>query len=67
MTMETLREKQEKLQEVENQIKVLQEQFDSSEQEKETVGEGSPDVTTHSVYLPHIYILCFSQHCIVNH
>ncbi|XP_070836417.1 dynein axonemal heavy chain 6 [Chaetodon trifascialis] len=35
MTMVTLREKQQKLQEVENQIKVLQEQFDSSVNEKE--------------------------------
>ncbi|XP_059179969.1 dynein axonemal heavy chain 6 [Centropristis striata] len=35
ITMETLREKQEKLQEVENQIKVLQDQFDSSVNEKE--------------------------------
>ncbi|KAI3352270.1 hypothetical protein L3Q82_005249 [Scortum barcoo] len=34
-TMATLREKQQKLQEVENQIKVLQEQFDSSVNEKE--------------------------------
>ncbi|XP_066516038.1 dynein axonemal heavy chain 6 isoform X2 [Hoplias malabaricus] len=34
-TMSTLREKQAKLQEVENQIKVLQEQFDSSFAEKE--------------------------------
>uniref|UniRef100_A0A8C4HR50 Dynein, axonemal, heavy chain 6 n=2 Tax=Dicentrarchus labrax TaxID=13489 RepID=A0A8C4HR50_DICLA len=35
MTMATLREKQQKLQEVENQIKVLEEQFDSSVNEKE--------------------------------
>ncbi|XP_068444624.1 dynein axonemal heavy chain 6 isoform X2 [Clinocottus analis] len=35
VTMETLREKQQKLQEVEDQINVLQEQFDSSVQEKE--------------------------------
>ncbi|XP_040003149.1 dynein heavy chain 6, axonemal [Xiphias gladius] len=35
MTMATLREKQQRLQEVENQIKVLQEQFDSSLDEKE--------------------------------
>nr|XP_019939373.1 PREDICTED: dynein heavy chain 6, axonemal [Paralichthys olivaceus] len=35
MTMATLKEKQEKLQEVEKQIKVLQEQFDSSVNEKE--------------------------------
>ncbi|KAL7403678.1 hypothetical protein ABVT39_003711 [Epinephelus coioides] len=35
MTMATLREKQQKLQEVEDQIKVLQEQFESSENEKE--------------------------------
>ncbi|XP_026216049.1 dynein heavy chain 6, axonemal isoform X2 [Anabas testudineus] len=35
MTMATLREKQQKLQEVENQIKVLQEQFDRSVAEKE--------------------------------
>ncbi|XP_062296546.1 dynein axonemal heavy chain 6 [Scomber scombrus] len=34
-TMETLREKQEKLQEVENQIKVLQDQFEYSINEKE--------------------------------
>uniref|UniRef100_A0AAY5EEL4 Dynein heavy chain coiled coil stalk domain-containing protein n=1 Tax=Electrophorus electricus TaxID=8005 RepID=A0AAY5EEL4_ELEEL len=37
-TMATLREKQAKLQEVENQIKVLQEQFDSSVGEKEALG-----------------------------
>ena len=37
-TMATLREKQAKLQEVENQIKVLQEQFDSSLAEKEGLG-----------------------------
>lgn len=36
--MATLREKQAKLQEVENQIKVLQEQFDSSLAEKEGLG-----------------------------
>lgn len=35
MTMETLRQKQQKLLEVENQIHVLQEQFESSEREKE--------------------------------
>ncbi|AWP06410.1 putative dynein heavy chain 6 axonemal [Scophthalmus maximus] len=35
ITMATLREKQEKLQAVENQIKILQEQFDSSINEKE--------------------------------
>ncbi|GAA6230347.1 dynein heavy chain 6, axonemal-like [Lates japonicus] len=35
ITMATLREKQQKLQEVEDQIKVLQEQFDSSVNEKE--------------------------------
>ncbi|XP_037621211.1 dynein heavy chain 6, axonemal [Sebastes umbrosus] len=35
VTMATLREKQQKLQDVENQIKVLQEQFDSSINEKE--------------------------------
>ena len=38
MTIATLREKQEKLQEVEKQIKVLQEQFDSSVNEKEELG-----------------------------
>ncbi|XP_027139394.1 dynein heavy chain 6, axonemal [Larimichthys crocea] len=37
MTMATLMEKQQKLQEVENQIKVLQEQFDSSVKEKENL------------------------------
>ncbi|XP_047430741.1 dynein axonemal heavy chain 6 [Mugil cephalus] len=35
VTMATLREKQQKLQEVEDKIKVLQEQFDSSENEKQ--------------------------------
>lgn len=40
MTMATLMEKQQKLQEVENQIKVLQEQFDSSVKEKENLGKG---------------------------
>ncbi|XP_028297484.1 dynein heavy chain 6, axonemal-like, partial [Gouania willdenowi] len=35
ITMATLREKQQKLQEVENQIRVLEEQFDSSKNEKE--------------------------------
>jgi len=38
MTMTTLREKQQKLQEVENQIKVLEEQFESSITEKEELG-----------------------------
>ncbi|KAL6467190.1 hypothetical protein MHYP_G00249940 [Metynnis hypsauchen] len=38
-TMATLREKQAKLQEVENQIKVLQEQFDSSLAEKEELAK----------------------------
>lgn len=38
-TMSTLKEKQKKLQEVENQIKVLQEQFESSVAEKEALGE----------------------------
>jgi len=38
-TMATLKEKQRKLQDVENQIKVLQEQFESSVAEKETLGE----------------------------
>ncbi|RXN25582.1 dynein heavy chain axonemal [Labeo rohita] len=37
-TMSTLKEKQKKLQEVENQIKVLQEQFESSVAEKEALG-----------------------------
>lgn len=40
MTMATLREKQQKLQEVENQIKVLQDQFDSSVDEKEDLSKG---------------------------
>lgn len=39
VTMATLREKQEKLQEVEDQIRVLQEQFDSSVDEKEELGK----------------------------
>lgn len=39
--MATLREKQQKLQEVENQIKVLQEQFDTSENEKEDLGKAN--------------------------
>ncbi len=38
-TMSTLKEKQNKLQEVENQIKALQEQFESSVAEKEMLGE----------------------------
>lgn len=38
-TMSTLKEKQKKLQEVENQIKALQEQFESSVAEKEMLGE----------------------------
>lgn len=38
-TMSTLKEKQKKLKEVEDQIKVLQEQFDSSVAEKEGLGE----------------------------
>ncbi len=37
--MSTLKEKQNKLQEVENQIKALQEQFESSVAEKEMLGE----------------------------
>lgn len=40
MTMATLREKQQKLQEVENQIRLLQEQYDSSVNEKEDLGKG---------------------------
>lgn len=40
MTMATLMEKQQKLQEVENQIKILQDQFESSINEKEDLGEG---------------------------
>lgn len=40
MTMATLREKQQKLQEVENQIKLLQEQYDCSMKEKEDLGKG---------------------------
>lgn len=39
MTMATLREKQKQLQEVTNQIKILQEQFDSSVNEKEDLGK----------------------------
>lgn len=38
-TMSTLKEKQKTLQEVENQIKALQEQFESSVAEKEMLGE----------------------------
>lgn len=38
-TMATLREKQQKLQEVEEKIKVLQVQFDSSVNEKEDLGD----------------------------
>jgi len=40
VTMATLREKQQQLQEVESQINVLQEQFDSSIKEKEDLGKG---------------------------
>lgn len=40
MTLATLREKQQKLLEVENQIKLLQEQYDSSVNEKEDLGKG---------------------------
>lgn len=40
MTLATLKEKQQKLQEVENQIKLLQEQYESSVQEKEDLGKG---------------------------
>lgn len=39
LTMATLREKQEKLQEMDNQIKVLQEQVDSRLNEKEELGK----------------------------
>ncbi len=39
-TMATLREKQQKLQEVEDQIRDLQEQFDNSQYEKEDLGNG---------------------------
>lgn len=39
ITMATLKEKQEKLQEVENQIKELQEQYESSVNEKEELGK----------------------------
>lgn len=39
ITMETLRKKQEKLQEVENEISILEEQFDNSLNEKENLGE----------------------------
>lgn len=38
-TSATLKQKQAKLQEVENEIKVLQQQFSSSVAEKETLGE----------------------------
>lgn len=37
--MATLKEKQEKLQEVENQIRELQEQYESSVNEKEELGK----------------------------
>lgn len=40
--MVTLRQKQQKLLEVENQIYVLQEQFESSEREKEDLCKKSP-------------------------
>lgn len=40
MTMATLREKQQKLQEVENQIKLLQGQYECSMNEKEDLGKG---------------------------
>lgn len=39
ITMATLKEKQEKLQEVENQIKELQDQYESSVNEKEELGK----------------------------
>lgn len=42
-TMSTLKEKQKKLQEVENQIKALQEQFESGVAEKEMLGEKKRD------------------------
>ncbi|KAG7241312.1 hypothetical protein INR49_025754, partial [Caranx melampygus] len=42
MTMETLREKQQKLQEVENEISILEEQFDNSLNEKENLGSIDP-------------------------
>lgn len=51
MTMATLREKQQKLQEVEDQIKILQDQFESSINEKEDLGEGL-NVTTLNYSLP---------------
>ena len=40
MTLATLKEKQQKLKEVESQIKLLQEQYESSVQEKEDLGKG---------------------------
>lgn len=39
ITMETLRKKQQTLQEVENQIKGMQEQFESSLNEKKALGK----------------------------
>lgn len=48
ITMATLKEKQEKLQEVENQIKALQEQYESSVNEKEELGKD-------------MFPLCFKQ------
>lgn len=39
VTMATLKEKQQKLQDVENQINILQEKFDSSIKEKEDLGD----------------------------
>lgn len=45
VTMATLKEKQKKLQEVESQIKVLQEQFDSSMNEKEDLGESHAELS----------------------
>ena len=50
--MATLKEKQQKLQEVENQIKVLQDQFDSSVNEKEDLGKACPQ----SLYILYLFI-----------
>lgn len=61
MTMATLREKQQKLQEVENQIRLLQEQYDSSVNEKEDLGKGVFPVhvklPSHCIFYKNLFLL----------
>lgn len=67
VTLATLREKQQKLKEVENQIELLQEQYNSSVNEKEELGKWVfPTVTAFIRRIFFLLVYAFSLHTYVD-